>query len=208
MRGSKRDKKSHVLKRQQTKERGYMDQTSNVFTDANFQTEVLEAKEPVFVLFTAPWCGPCKVMRPIIESLVAEQSGKIKFGSLNTDENPDIASAYGITAIPTVLLFERGQIVDRFIGLTGKERLEEALAIRFHQNPNHQIPKTHEVKIKYVVMEEERGKSEPFRRFAKENFESWQDAERAIVQYMEQADPFAGCPDLWVRKTFHAEYKG
>lgn len=97
------------------------------FTDDNFQTEVLESSEPVLVDFWAPWCGPCKALAPTIEELAKEYSGKIRIGKLNTDENPNTATAHQISAIPTVLLFKNGEVVDRFVGLNPKEKFSARL---------------------------------------------------------------------------------
>lgn len=97
------------------------------FTDANFQAEVLDASEPVLVDFWAPWCGPCKLMLPTIEELADEYGSKVRIGKLNTDENPQTASSHKITAIPTVLLFKGGDIVDRFVGVTPKDKFAASL---------------------------------------------------------------------------------
>ena len=97
------------------------------FTDSNFQTEVLSSQQPVLVDFWAPWCGPCKMLAPTIEQLAGEFEGKVRIGKLNTDDNPQVASSYGISAIPTVLLFKGGSIVDRFVGVTPKAKMSASL---------------------------------------------------------------------------------
>ena len=97
------------------------------FTDSNFQSEVLESQEPVLVDFWAPWCGPCKALGPTIDELAAEYQGKVRIGKLNTDENPQVASSHRINAIPTVMLFKGGQVVERFVGVTPKPRFKSAL---------------------------------------------------------------------------------
>lgn len=97
------------------------------FTDANFQTEVLQSDKPVLVDFWAPWCGPCKMLAPTIDTLATEYSGRIQVGKMNTDDNPQTASSYNISAIPTVLLFKGGQIVDKFVGVVGKDKLAKSL---------------------------------------------------------------------------------
>jgi thioredoxin 1 len=97
------------------------------FTDSNFETEALKADKPVLVDFWAPWCGPCRMVGPIIEELAGSYSGKVKVGKLNTDDNPNVASRYGIMSIPTILLFKNGEIVDRIVGAVPKKDFEKML---------------------------------------------------------------------------------
>ncbi len=97
------------------------------FTDANFSTEVLQSAVPVLVDFWAPWCGPCRQLAPVIEALAEENSGSVKVGKLNVDDNPQVSQQYGISSIPTILLFKQGQVVQRFVGLQPKNRLQEAI---------------------------------------------------------------------------------
>jgi thioredoxin 1 len=97
------------------------------FTDQNFETEALKADKPVLVDFWAPWCAPCRMVGPIIEELAISYAGKVKVGKMNTDENPVIASRYGIMSIPTILLFHNGQIVDRVVGAVPKREFERML---------------------------------------------------------------------------------
>lgn len=97
------------------------------FTDDNFQTEVQESSQPVLVDFWAPWCGPCRMIAPTITELAGEYSGKARVGKLNTDDNPKVASSLGISAIPTVLLFKGGEIVERFVGVQQKSKMSQAI---------------------------------------------------------------------------------
>jgi thioredoxin 1 len=97
------------------------------FTDGNFQADVIDADQPVLVDFWAPWCGPCKMLAPTIEELAGDYDGRARVGKMNTDENPETATTHQISAIPTVMLFKGGEIVERFVGVTPKEKFAEAL---------------------------------------------------------------------------------
>ncbi len=97
------------------------------FTDSSFQSDVLESSEPVLVDFWAPWCGPCKAITPIIEELADEYEGRVRIGKVNTDENTQIATNHQISAIPTVLLFKGGEVVDKLVGVNSKEKFSETL---------------------------------------------------------------------------------
>jgi thioredoxin 1 len=96
-------------------------------SDATFEKDVLKAQGPVLVDFWAPWCGPCRMVSPIVDELAGEYDGKISFYKLNTDNNPNTAVKYGIRSIPTLLLFKDGAPVDQVIGFRPKEDLKKRL---------------------------------------------------------------------------------
>lgn len=98
------------------------------FTDQNFEAEVLGANVPVLVDFWADWCMPCKALGPTIDELATEYSGRIKVGKMDTESNRDTPVKYNIQAIPTVLIFKGGQVVQKFVGLTSKKDFQAALA--------------------------------------------------------------------------------
>ena len=97
------------------------------FTDANFKSEVLESEGLVLVDFWAPWCGPCRMMGPVIEELSNEFEGQVKVGKLQVDENPITAQGYGVMGIPTLLVFEGGEAVERVVGVQNRATLSEKL---------------------------------------------------------------------------------
>ena len=98
-----------------------------VITDQNFQKEVLASDTPVLVDFWAPWCGPCKIVGPIIEELAKDLAGKVKVGKLNVDENNDTAGQFGVMSIPTIMIFKKGQPVKTMVGAQSKQNYQQAL---------------------------------------------------------------------------------
>lgn len=92
-------------------------------TDATFQKDVIQSAKPVLVDFTATWCGPCRMIAPIVEELAKEYAGKAVIGKVDVDENPETSMNYGIRSVPTLLIFKNGQVVDQIIGAVGKDRI-------------------------------------------------------------------------------------
>ena len=95
------------------------------FDESNFDAEVLQSDIPVFVDFYADWCGPCKMMSPVIDKLAEEYAGKIKVGKVNVDENGDLAVKYGIMSIPNMVFFKNGEVADRVVGAIPKPAMKE-----------------------------------------------------------------------------------
>lgn len=96
-------------------------------TDANFETEVIGSDIPVLVDFGAEWCGPCKMLAPTIEELAEDYADKAKIGTLDTDKNHNTAVKFGISSIPTVIVFQNGEVAKQFIGLVSKKDMAAAL---------------------------------------------------------------------------------
>lgn len=97
------------------------------FTDSNFEELVLKSDKPVMVDFWAEWCGPCRMVGPVVEELGKEYDGKAVVGKLNVDNNPGISMKYGIRSIPTILFFKNGEVVDRSVGAVPKPQLAQKL---------------------------------------------------------------------------------
>ena len=96
-------------------------------TDSTFKQEVLESSVPVLVDFWAPWCGPCRMVAPVVDEIAQQYEGQIKVVKINTDDNPNVASQYGIRSIPTLMIFKEGERVDMVVGAVPKSTLSNTL---------------------------------------------------------------------------------
>ncbi|CAH0535231.1 Thioredoxin [Oscillospiraceae bacterium] len=96
-------------------------------TGKNFEQEVLLAKEPVLVDFWATWCGPCRMLAPVIEEIANEYAGKVKVGKVNVDDERELALEYGVSSIPTVMVFQNGEVKETSVGYRPKEEIEQLL---------------------------------------------------------------------------------
>jgi thioredoxin 1 len=102
-------------------------------TDASFKQEVLDSEVPVLVDFWAPWCGPCRMVAPVVEEIAQQYQEKIKVVKVNTDENPNVASQYGIRSIPTLMIFKGGQRVDMVVGAVPRTTLANTIEKHLNQ---------------------------------------------------------------------------
>jgi thioredoxin 1 len=98
-----------------------------ILTETNFEQEVLKSGTPVLVDFWAEWCGPCKMLAPVLDELAAEYDGKVKIAKVNIDDHQKLATDYGIRAIPTLLIFQAGQVVDQVVGVKSKRDFKSKL---------------------------------------------------------------------------------
>jgi thioredoxin 1 len=97
------------------------------FTDANFENEVLKSEQPCLVDFWAEWCGPCRMVGPVVEEIAKDYDGKLKVGKVNVDQNTQTASKYGIMSIPSLLFFKQGKVVDQIVGAVPKKHMVEKI---------------------------------------------------------------------------------
>ena len=99
----------------------------NAFNEENFEEEVIKSEGNVLVDFYADWCGPCKIMSPIIDEIAEERIANLKVGKVNVDDSQDLAEKYGIMSIPTILIFKNGELFKTFIGVASKDEIKNAL---------------------------------------------------------------------------------
>jgi len=105
-----------------------MSQYTFEVTDANFQDEVIKSKTPVLIDFWAEWCGPCKMIAPVVDELAKKYEGKLRVGKLDVDSQPNVTDQFGVQGIPTLILFKNGQPVQQIVGFKTKDQLDAVLA--------------------------------------------------------------------------------
>lgn len=98
-----------------------------VITDANFQAEVLQSSQPVLVDFWAEWCGPCRMLGPVIEKIAAANASRMVVGKMNVDENPQVPQKYGIQGIPTVIFFQKGEVAKQLVGYQSQDKIQKII---------------------------------------------------------------------------------
>jgi thioredoxin 1 len=101
------------------------------FVEASFESDVLKSSVPTIVDFTATWCGPCKLLAPIVDELAGAYAGRVNVGKVDVDQNPGIAARYGIRSVPTLLFFKGGEVVDKVQGVAGRDAIERKLRSAF-----------------------------------------------------------------------------
>ena len=101
--------------------------TTIEINETNFESEVIQSKQPVLVDFWAEWCGPCKMLGPVLDEIATEQSGRVKIAKVNVDSNPGLAARFGIRSIPTLIYFESGEVRDQTLGLVSKQAIAAKL---------------------------------------------------------------------------------
>lgn len=104
-----------------------MGKFTKIISESNFESDVLESTLPVLIDFWAEWCGPCRIVGPIVDELAEEYDGKAVIGKVNVDENPSIASKYGIRSIPSLLVFSNGKVEEQIVGAVPRSRLQDSL---------------------------------------------------------------------------------
>ena len=101
--------------------------SEKTFTDANFQTDVLQSKEPVLVDFWAEWCGPCKMLSPVVDRIAEANQGKLVVGKMNVDENQATPQKYGVQGIPTLMIFKDGNVANQMVGFQSQENIQRLI---------------------------------------------------------------------------------